>query len=358
MTLDETPPDARLLYEQRDLPIFQNRMYDTVDDALASPSGDIYLVEDLRTGLVHNAAFQPDLMIYDTSYQNEQGLSPMFRRHLEDVASIITANMGRKNLVEVGCGKGLFLEMLAERDVEITGFDPAYEGTNSKIRQEYFRPGNGIESEGLILRHVLEHIPDPVSFIGQLKEANGGRGYIYIEVPCFDWICEQRAWFDIFYEHVNYFRLSDFERIFGNVIASGRIFGGQYLYVVADLASLRQPVIDQNDRAKMPKDFVAKLEAVGTDMNEAAVIWGGASKGVIFSLLRARKGHPVKAVIDINPSKQGKFLPLTGLKVQSPEEVLHDLPPKASIYIMNRNYSEEIKSMSNNVYNYVEVDRG
>ena len=356
--MSAAPTDVRVLYEQRSLPIFQNRMYDTLEDALASPKGDICLVEDLRTGLVRNAAFQPNLMVYDTSYQNEQGLSPMFRRHLEEVASIITTNMGEKNLVEVGCGKGLFLEMLEQRGVEITGFDPAYEGTNTRIRQEYFQPGSGIESDGLILRHVLEHIPDPVSFLGQLKEANGGRGYIYIEVPCFDWICEQRAWFDVFYEHVNYFRLSDFHRMFGTVVASGRIFGGQYLYVVADLATLRQPAIDQNDRVKMPADFVEKLESISPGETQTAVVWGGASKGVIFSLLRQRKGRPVTAVIDINPSKQGKFLPLTGLKVQSPNEVLPGLPPGSDIYVMNRNYSEEIKKMSNNAYNYVEVDRG
>jgi hypothetical protein len=347
-----------MLYEQRGLPIFQNRMYDTLEEALASPKGNVCLVEDLRTGLVRNAAFQPGLLVYDASYQNEQGLSPMFRRHLEDVAAIITTNLGQTNLVEVGCGKGLFLEMLVERGVEITGFDPAYEGTNSRIRQEYFQPGSGIASDGLILRHVLEHIPNPVAFLGQLKEASGDSGYIYIEVPCFDWICEQRAWFDVFYEHVNYFRLSDFHRMFGAIVASGRIFGGQYLYVVADLATLREPTIDQNDRVKMPEDFTEKLELISNGETQTAVIWGGASKGVIFSLMRQRQGQPVLAVIDINPSKQGKFLPLTGLRVQSPSDVLPKLPHGSDIYVMNRNYSEEIKKMSNNAYNYVEVDRG
>ena len=64
---------------------------------------------------------------------------------------------------------------------------------------------------------------------------------IYIEVPCFDWIIEHGAWFDIFYEHVNYFRLDDFRRAFGKVIHAGRSFGGQYLSVIADLDTLRVP---------------------------------------------------------------------------------------------------------------------
>ncbi|MEI2300708.1 class I SAM-dependent methyltransferase [Ensifer sp. MJa1] len=352
-----TSTDAvRLLYEQQGLPIFQNRMYDTAEEAIASPRGDMRLVEDLKSGLVRNDAFRPELMIYDTNYQNEQGVSPLFRKHLDDVAAIIHDTMGDEELVEVGCGKGLFLELLLERGVDITGFDPAYEGSNPRVRREYFQPGSGIEAKGLILRHVLEHIPNPVSFLEQLKQANGGGGKIYIEVPCFDWICNNRAWFDIFYEHVNYFRLSDFRRMFGKVVSSGRIFGGQYLFVVAELDSLRQPMLEENDRAQLPADFTRKLDAIGGSEVEPAVIWGGASKGVIFSLLRMRAGLPVKAVIDINPAKQGKYLPLTGLKVLSPSEALPTLPKGSNIYVMNRNYIDEIRTMSDNAFAYVEVD--
>ena len=80
----------------------------------------------------------------------------------------------------------------------------------------------GLSSKGFLLRHVLEHIPNPFEFLLRLKEANGRKGRIYIEVPCFDWICEHCAWFDIFYEHVNCCRISDFYRMFGSVVEVGR----------------------------------------------------------------------------------------------------------------------------------------
>lgn len=347
--------NERVLYQQAGLPIFQNRMYDTCEEAIASKTGDMRLIEDQRTGLVRNAAFDASVMIYDTSYQNEQGLSPAFKKHLDEVATIIVEHMGRRELVEVGCGKGLFLGLLGDKGVDITGFDPAYEGSDPRIRQEYFQPGSGMKAKGLILRHVLEHIPDPVSFLKDLRKANGGSGLIYIEVPCFDWILQNKAWFDIFYEHVNYFRLSDFGRIFGRVLTSGRIFGGQYLYVVADLESVRDPVIDETDRVRMPDNFGAAMSDQTFDEN--AAVWGGASKGVIFSLLRLRNGTPVKTVIDINPAKQGKYLPLTGIKVQSPDEALKDLPAGSTIYVMNRNYLEEIKAKAGDTFRYIEIDR-
>jgi hypothetical protein len=356
--MTKTDEKHRVLYEQHDLPIFQNRMYSSVQDAINSPRGNVRLVENSQTGLVYNADFQPDLMVYDTAYQNEQAVSQVFRRHLNQVADIIIRDMGKRNLVEVGCGKGFFLELLTDLGVELSGFDPAYEGTNPLIKREYFQPDSGIEAEGLILRHVLEHIPDPVSFLKDLRDANGGKGRIYIEVPSFDWICENKAWFDVFYEHVNYFRLSDFHRIFGSVVRSGHIFGGQYIYVVADLESVRQPVMSEGDKVVLPDDFCDTLTKINVEKNvgKLDVVWGGASKGVIFSLLRSRAGYPIDAVVDINSAKQGKYLPLTGLKVQSPSELLSQLPKNSNIYIMNQNYADEIKEMSGNAHKYLSIE--
>jgi hypothetical protein len=343
-----------VLYEQEQFPIFQNMMYESADAARNCTRGDIRLVEDLRTGLVYNAAFDPALMEYDSSYQNEQGVSGMFRQHLQEVAGIVQRTLGGRQLVEVGCGKGTFLEMLQASGFEITGFDPTYEGTNPGIRKQYFAPGVMDRAEGLILRHVLEHIQDPVEFLGELTRANGGRGRIYIEVPCFEWICRHKVWFDIFYEHVNYFRLSDFHRMFGKVVESGRVFGGQYLYAVAELESLRTPHRDTADTPLFPEDFLSGVSRF--DDPARCAIWGGASKGVIFSLLRERRGFPVSTVIDINPRKQGKFLPGTGLSVASPEEAARLLPAGSRVLVMNSNYLQEIRTMSGGRYELIPID--
>jgi SAM-dependent methyltransferase len=347
----------RLLYEAHDFPIFQNRMYPTPAEARACAKGDIRLVEDLETGLVYNVAFRPELMQYDVHYQNEQAVSPSFHAHLEEVAEIVESTLGRTRIVEVGCGKAYFLEMLLAKGFDVTGFDPTYEGDNPRVVKQYFRRDHGIQANGLVLRHVLEHVQDPVGFLMALKEANGGGGKIYIEVPSFDWICDHRAWFDVFYEHVNYFRLSDFRRMFGNIDEGGYLFGEQYLCVVADLATLHVPVFDPTDSVDFPTDFTRSLIARSQipEQREAA-IWGGASKGVIFALLRERIGSPVPVVIDVNPAKQEKYLPGTGLRVQSPAEALSILPPGATIFVMNSNYLAEIKHMSKNAYCYIDVD--
>ena len=349
----------RFLYEVSQLPIFQNRVYEMESEAIDCPKGDIRLVENLETGLVYNAAFESKLMVYDNDYQNEQAFSPMFREHLVDVAEIIKVTIGPKSLVEVGCGKGTFLEMLLAADFDIVGFDPTYEGSNPRITRQYFDPSIGIEAKGLVLRHVLEHIQDPFSFLLSMRDANCGGGLVYIEVPCFDWICKHRAWFDVFYEHVNYFRLSDFEGMFTNILKSGHVFGGQYIYVVADLASLVPSKYRSDDQVDFPLDFVRAMNnyeaPYRTEKNKTAV-WGGSSKGVIFTLLKSRLGQRVDAVIDINPAKQGKYLPGSGLLVESPQVAINALPSGSTMYVMNSNYLNEIKKMSGNKFNYMSID--
>lgn len=341
------------LYFVEQLPIFQNRMYESPTEAKECPRGNVRLVQNLETGLIYNADFRPELMTYDASYQNEQAHSQRFQNHLFDVMAIIEKNIGREGLVEIGCGKGYFLKMACDHGLEVTGFDPTYEGKDPRIVKRYFEPGVNLTAKGLILRHVLEHVPSPVSFLQNLLTANNNTGLIYIEVPCFDWICEHRAWFDIYYEHVNYFRMADFGRMFSEIIECGRLFGGQYLYVVADLQSLRLPRLDTPDEITLPEDF---LNSLRDDAQGPSAVWGGASKGVIFTLLRSRLGYPIDTVIDINPAKQGKYLPGTGLKVHSPSEALVKLPPGSTIYVMNSIYLDEIKLITNHSFRYVCVD--
>jgi hypothetical protein len=338
------------LYQIDGLPTFQNRVFLTPDEARHCAQGDMLLVQDEATGLISNAAFDVAKMVYDENYQNEQANSGTFRQHLETIADLVVRELGPGPLVEVGCGKGYFLEMLAARGCRITGCDPAYEGSNPAIIKQYFSADLGLAPRsGLILRHVLEHIEDPIAFLSRLRDANQG-GLIYIEVPCFDWIVEHRAWFDIFYEHVNYFRLDDFRRAFGRVLHAGRSFGGQYLSIVADLSTLRTPV--RADEAVLPPGFRPSLDDAPRD----AVLWGGGSKGVIFSIAMLGAGRPVSAVIDINPLKQGRYLPVSAAPVVAPEAILPGLADGTTIYVMNGNYLPEIQAQAGSRFRYLSID--
>jgi SAM-dependent methyltransferase len=341
------------------LPVLQNRTFDDAQAARQSASADVILVQDDATGLVYNQAFAPDKLVYDSNYQNEQAHSAVFRQHLEAVERILARHFTGKHLIEVGCGKGYFLEMLSQLGYAITGVDPAYEGDNPAVIKDAFSPALGVSGDGVILRHVLEHIPDPVAFLHEIARANGA-GQIYIEVPCLDWILEHKAWFDLFYEHVNYFRLEDLHRLFGTVLESGHLFNGQFLYVVADLTSLRQAPPAPWTAVQLPAGFDASLgravDLIKAAPQQGVAIWGGSSKGVIFSLFLQRLGIDVDYLVDINPLKQGRYLPLSGVRVSSPEQAMSQWPAGIQLFVMNSNYLEEIRRMTGDQCVYHVVD--
>jgi len=353
---------ASSIYNMNGLPVQQNRFFATAKDAIGCPVGNRVLVQDPLTGIVHNAAFRPELMTYDEHYQNEQGYSNVFEQHLYQVVEIVRRHFIGKSILEIGCGKGRFLKLMRDQGFEVVGIDPAYEGDDPHVVKEPFSPSLGVTGEAIILRHVLEHIPNPMHFLASIAEANGGHGLIYIEVPCLDWIRDHRAWFDLFYEHVNYFRLSDFFRLFDRIFDSGSFFGGQYLYVVADLASLCMNPEGAVHGFHLPADFLdgidSAIAAMKTQRGRKHIIWGGGSKGVIFALQLLRHGGVTPDfVIDINPFKQGKYLPVTGLPVLSPENGVSGMARHDAIFVMNSNYFDEIIATAGDKYTYYKVDQ-
>jgi len=351
------------LYCVEQLPVMQNRMFQTRQEAIDCIKADIVLVQDSSTGLIYNRAFRPELVTYDGSYDNEQGLSAAFKEHLNEVASLFKRHFAHCSLLEIGCGKGTFLEKLRAIGYDIVGYDPSYTGNSPHIQKDVFDQNSRAGADGIILRHVLEHIANPLDFLIKLRECSHGSGRIYIEVPCFDWICSHRAWFDVFYEHVNYFRLKDLQRMFGRVFGSGHLFGGQYIYIVGDLATVQELRATSDDVAAMPNDFSTGIMSCAESLRDArksskapAVVWGAASKGVVFSLLMQRAGIEVDYVVDINPRKQGRFLAATGLEVFAPERAITELPNKSTVVVPNGNYLPEIKQMTRDRFNYIQID--
>ncbi|PIP79909.1 MAG: methyltransferase [Gammaproteobacteria bacterium CG22_combo_CG10-13_8_21_14_all_40_8] len=342
------------------MPVFQNKMYPDRLSALNCAVGEITLVQDHLTGLIHNAAFDPTLLVYDEYYQNEQANSCFFQAHINDVINKIEKYFTDSKVIEIGCGKGHFLELLKAKGFDVLGIDPAYEGSADYIVKSEFSSNMGVSGGCFVLRHVLEHISSPFDFLYSIKQASGGIGRIYIEVPCFDWILEHRAWFDIFYEHVNYFRLSDLTQYFGHVIDSGKMFGGQYIYIIGDLATLNLNNQQMKiNRVTIPNVFFSGLDILKTQTNLTGkrVIWGAGAKGATFGHYARLSGYLLDFVVDINPAKQDKFMAGSGLEVLSPDAALEILNDGDQVFVMNSNYLDEITLLGGEKLTYICIDK-
>lgn len=77
-----------------------------------------------------------------------------------------------------------------------------------------------------------------------------------------------------------------------------------------------------------------------SDRGATVLIWGGGSKGVAFLQTTGLSEKEIPFVVDVNPYKQGKFMPGTGHEVISPQRAAQ-LKPEAVI-VMNPIYGREV----------------
>src|SRR5258706_4256309 len=191
--------NLEIVFSQSNVPLFQNKVYPTSELALVAEKGEVELVQSLISGFVFNKAFTPHIMNYDVLYQNEQSNSAFFKNHLLNVLHLLKSfGIESKKVVEIGCGKGVFFDMMLSESIDCWGYDPTYEGNNERIKKEYFdETKKEVAADVIIMRHTLEHITRPFSFLHTIAKANDYKGFLFVEVPTFDWIVKKNAFWDI-----------------------------------------------------------------------------------------------------------------------------------------------------------------
>ena len=334
------------------VPIIPNRPLKFVGEAEAF--GLVSLRRNSKNALIENAAFDPERIKYDTDYQNNQALSASFEAHMKSVLEILKGRYAAgANVVEVGCGKGDFLELLqADGTFNVTGYDGAYEGDNSAIEKRFLNASDKLDADLVVLRHVLEHIQRPQDFL-QLLATIFDRADIYIEVPDFGWIDENQAFFDITYEHVNYFTSESLSNLFTTIEQQGLLFGDQYQYVIgsfsnSNFAEFNRAYDTESDWCALSFDAVfPNFETVISDLEKisedtAIYIWGAATKGAMFchhlKRLRPVVFERINAAVDINPMKANRFMPSVHLPILDVDALCEQSSGDELVVIMNPNY--------------------
>lgn len=126
-----------------------------------------------------------------------------------DTCEMITeyANLKQENVLEIGTSTGKFLTYLKENFNTKTFFDELnLEALNLLSKQKHTANkdlGKDEKYKIIIMRHVLEHIVEPIDYLSNLRENIQENGYLFIEVPDFTFLDNKND--TLLFEHVNYF---------------------------------------------------------------------------------------------------------------------------------------------------------
>jgi SAM-dependent methyltransferase len=365
-------PTERPFYEVDGVPVHQVKLVRTRAAALNCVSGDIRMCFCASCGFVWNGAFDPARMRYEDDYESTQAVTPTFNAFHERLARdlIERFDLHGKRVVELGCGQGEFVTMLAEMgDNEGFGFDavirePGRIGKVTFIKDLYADPYGNLAPDFVCCKMTLEHVHDVSDFLRRLRRTIGDRpeSVVVFMIPEVTRILNLRAFWDIYYEHCSYFSPGSLARAFRiagfDPIKVWTEYGEQYVLIAARPSTSTRGSSAILPNEEPPAALAAKVRtfARGIAADRArwrqwldrlrraghkTVLWGGGSKGVAFlTTLGVREG--VDYAVDINPRRRGTFIAGTGQQIVAPEFLAQYRPDV--VIVMSPMYLPEIRA--------------
>lgn len=356
------------------VPVHQNLVMQDETSAVNIARGDLEMAVCSRCGFVYNKAFDLSRLSYGAVYDNNQACSPAFRGHLDELVRYLVSDRDVRDsrIVEVGCGDGSFLRRLVEAEGAGNsgyGFDPSYTGPlverDGRLRfvRDYYSPeyADDIPADVVVCRHVIEHVPDPVSLLRAIRRAlaNSPQARVFFETPDVGWILRNQVIWDFFYEHCSLFTPGSLTAAFENagfeVESVRRVFGGQYIWLEATTArgsSATTETRDQDGTALLARRFAEAERALRQTWEDRVrnlaaegkvALWGAGAKGVTFAHLMDPQHTLVNCLVDLNPQKVGGYVPGTGHPIVDYPE----LAPRnvSSAIVLNPNYLAETQAL-------------
>ncbi|MCW9043866.1 MAG: class I SAM-dependent methyltransferase, partial [Pseudopelagicola sp.] len=366
-------PHLSEIYSLKSIPVQSCILLDDEKSARDFRQAPLRLVFCEACGFIFNADFDPALVDYSSKTEESQHFSETFSTFARGLVNEIAQryDLNGKTTLEIGCGKGDFLaELVRATNTRGLGVDPGFyparfDGATTQeidVIVDDFDPTR-IDRvvDFIVCRHTLEHISnvgDFVASIARLKTPDHGAD-LFFETPDAGRVLKEGAFWDIYYEHCSYFTPDSHARLFArsgfDVTDLKLAYGDQYILQYAksrdkpapkaapkdqdDLAAFREVVRRFPQKVAQVRQYWRDFTATRANAGKRIALWGGSSKAVSF--LTTDNLHPyISQVVDINPFRQGKYLPGTGIKIAAPADLLRN--PPDTVLVMNGVYRDEI----------------
>jgi SAM-dependent methyltransferase len=367
-------------------------------DLGVSPLANSYLSEDelgqmepfypLRA-LVCHECFLVQLEDYETpdvifsEYAYFSSYSTTWLDHSRRYAEMAIERFGldeRSQVVELASNDGYLLQYFMEHGIPVLGVEPAAnvaevaraKGVRTLVK--FFGRATGrevaamMDADLVIGNNVLAHVPDLNDFVGGVKLVLGPAGVVTMEFPHLLHLIDRNEWDTIYHEHFSYFSFLTVSRVFER--------HGMTLFDVEELpthgGSLRIYGRHTEDEShpvtERARELANRERAEGFERVETYLGFSEGVKRAKWELLEflieqrragsriAAYGAPAKGntllnycgigtdfieyTCDLNPHKQGHYLPGTRVPIRPPDAIRETRPDL--VFILPWNLNDEI----------------
>ena len=256
-----------------------------------------------------------------------------------------------KQAIEIGSGRGDFLEVLGRLNLRAMGLEHSQENVVLS-RQKGLATEQGYLIDWLnqpsqqyslvVCNNFLEHQPQTHAFITRLHSLLHDDGVVYISVPNLDYLLKKSCLYEFVADHLVYFTESSlrlaFEMNSFEVLEQYQKNNGNDLVLVAK----KKNRLDLT-QAKLTVDaIIESVKAVVSNASksgEKIAVWGAGHRAL--ALMAMADLHEISCVVDSASFKQGKYTPILHKKIISPDMFLaanYDL----LIVMLPGNYSQQV----------------
>lgn len=365
---------TRAFFEMRNVPVREGYLAPTRAEAIASDLGDIVLRSCSDCGHIWNDAFDPDKLKFDPQYDVSMFHSASYRAYIDDAIERLKSRYGLagKSALEIACGKGDFLRALVAHGFEKAyGFDPTFvESSLSEADRKQITAHRAFYDESyrsltvalVACRSALQYFREPRAFLKSIRNtlADQRETIIYFEVPNADETFSRQMVWNIAYEHGCFYSPASLARVFRDsgfeVLDILPGLGGSQLEIEARIGDSLSPsrfesraaieaisaAVDafSTVRAARVKEWTERLAREAAAGRRVA-LWGAGARAISF-LCSVPDATSVHCAIDINPARQGRYLPKVGLPVVSPDRIKTESIDL--VIATNPNFANEIRT--------------
>ncbi len=260
-------------------------------------------------------------------------------------------NLSGKKIIEVGAGRGEFLRILKEFNVQPFGIEhnlnlvKIAQKDGLQIEQEFAETPDTILPNGpfdaFLSFNFLEHQPRPNDMLRCIYNNLRPGGYGLVTVPSLEYILQYDGFYELIHDHLAYYDENTLHFLMqrnGFKVLESRLVNRDTLAVIVQK---RLPI----EIRELHENLLALTEELNTFAHEATdcgkklALWGASHQG--FTIIPATKiTKYVSYIIDSAPFKQGLYAPASHVPIVSPEHFFQE--PVDTILIVAPGYTEEI----------------
>jgi len=308
--------------------------------------------------------------IFNSEYVYFSSFSTSWLAHAKQYTEMMTRRFGlnsQSQVIEIASNDGYLLQYFVEKKIPVLGIDPTKNTAEAALKKgvttitEFFGTklagslaAKNTKADLLLGNNVLAHVPDIVDFVKGMKLVLKPAGVITMEFPHLLQLVDNNQFDTIYHEHFSYLSFYTVQQIFAaqglelfdvdEIPTHGgslRIYGKHKENPALEISPNIEKLLQKEKKAGINSlayyaDFTRQAGKVKTDLlsflleqkqkNKTVAAYGAAAKGNTMLNFCGVKNDLIDFVVDLNPSKQNKYMPASHIPVVNEEYLKKNKP--------------------------------